>query len=89
MLRIDCPFCGPRDEIEFAYGGDAERVRPPMEETDESIWNNYVFLRNNPKGAHQEYWLHQHGCRAWLKVTRDMISHEITDVSFADGKDEA
>ena len=25
MLRIACPFCGPRDEVEFRYRGDAMR----------------------------------------------------------------
>ena len=28
MLRIRCPWCGERDEIEFRYRGDARRVRP-------------------------------------------------------------
>ena len=28
MLLIDCPWCGPRDEIEFSYGGEAHRARP-------------------------------------------------------------
>jgi sarcosine oxidase subunit delta len=28
MLLIECPWCGPRDEIEFSYGGEAHRVRP-------------------------------------------------------------
>ncbi|MBV8909619.1 MAG: sarcosine oxidase subunit delta, partial [Gammaproteobacteria bacterium] len=28
MLRITCPCCGERDEIEFRYRGDASRSRP-------------------------------------------------------------
>ena len=28
MLRIRCPWCGVRDEIEYRYRGDATRVRP-------------------------------------------------------------
>ena len=28
MHRIDCPWCGPRDEAEFAYRGDATVRRP-------------------------------------------------------------
>ena len=23
MLLIDCPHCGPRNEVEFRYGGEA------------------------------------------------------------------
>jgi len=83
MLRIDCPFCGLRDETEFTYGGDASRKRPQLEEKSLNVWNEYVFLRTNPMGGHQEYWLHQHGCRSWLKVTRNTVTHEITEVSFA------
>ncbi|MCR9214555.1 MAG: sarcosine oxidase subunit delta [Proteobacteria bacterium] len=84
MLRIDCPFCGLRDETEFVYGGDASRKRPDLQETSQDVWNDHVFLRDNPKGPHLEYWFHQHGCRSWLKVQRDVATHEITDVRFAD-----
>ncbi len=28
MLLIHCPWCGPRDEIEFKYGGEAHITRP-------------------------------------------------------------
>jgi sarcosine oxidase subunit delta len=83
MLRIDCPFCGLRDETEFSYGGDASRARPALEESSETVWNTYVFLRSNPKGLHEEYWFHQHGCRSWLRVTRDMITHDIDKIEFA------
>ncbi|MEH6546988.1 MAG: sarcosine oxidase subunit delta [Sneathiella sp.] len=83
MLRFDCPFCGTRDETEFVYGGDASRTRPDMSNTDMKVWNDYVFLRENPKGPHAEYWFHQQGCRSWLKVNRDVVTNEISDVTFA------
>jgi methylglutamate dehydrogenase subunit B len=83
MLRIECPFCGLRDETEFVYGGDASRIRPDMSDTDMKTWNDYVFLRDNPKGPHAEYWFHQHGCRSWLKVGRDVVSNKISSVTFA------
>ncbi|MEH6527699.1 MAG: sarcosine oxidase subunit delta [Sneathiella sp.] len=83
MLRFDCPFCGKRDETEFVYGGDASRTRPDMSTTDMKVWNDYVFLRENPKGPHAEYWFHQQGCRSWLKVNRDVVTNEISDVTFA------
>lgn len=80
MLQIPCPFCGPRDHAEFAYGGDASRSRPPEGETDIATWSAYVFLRDNPRGRHQEYWQHVHGCRMWLCVTRDTVDQTIDSV---------
>lgn len=77
MLRIPCPFCGPRDHAEFTYGGDASRLRPAEDDTDRIRWSEYVFQRDNPRGPHREYWQHVHGCRGWLCVTRDTATHEI------------
>jgi heterotetrameric sarcosine oxidase delta subunit len=83
MLRINCPVCGLRDETEFTYGGDATVVRPPMEEADPAKWLDYVFFRNNPRGQHREYWHHVTGCRQWLVVNRDTLTHEIGAVCLA------
>ena len=77
MLLINCPWCGPRDETEFSYGGDATVVRPAMDEADPKVWLDYVFMRDNPRGAHREYWHHASGCRQWLVVERDTLTHEI------------
>lgn len=79
MLLIPCPWCGPRGHSEFTYGGDAEVKRPsdPLATSDEE-WSAYVYLRDNPRGAHVEYWHHHAGCRAWIKVLRDTLTHEIT-----------
>ena len=77
MLRIDCPYCGLRDHAEFAYGGDATRVRPDHADTDFGRWNDYVFLRDNPRGPTREFWHHVHGCRQWLVVERDTLNHQI------------
>jgi len=83
MLRLQCPVCGLRDETEFSYGGDATVQRPDMNETDLKVWHDFVFLRDNPRGAHLEYWHHVHGCRQWLVVERDTQSHEIGDARLA------
>ena len=82
MLRITCPFCGERDHTEFHYGGDATVAFPGLENTDPEAWMDYVFNRDNPKGPHQELWQHAQGCRSWLRVTRNTVSHEITDVAY-------
>ncbi|MEE8272140.1 MAG: sarcosine oxidase subunit delta [Alphaproteobacteria bacterium] len=76
-MRIPCPYCGPRDAAEFAYGGDASSARPDPETADPDAWYSHVYLRRNPMGAHVEYWHHAQGCRLWLKVRRDTVSHRI------------
>jgi len=81
MLLINCPYCGPRDEHEFSYGGEAHIVRPKQpEKLSDEEWAGYLFLRTNPKGAHRERWCHAHGCRRWFNVERDTLSHKIVAV---------
>lgn len=80
MLQIVCPYCGERDHVEFVYGGDANQPYPDIDDSDLDRWTEFVFVRDNPKGAHSEYWQHQHGCRQWLLVVRDTVTHEINSV---------
>ena len=79
MLLITCPWCGPRDETEFHYGGEAHRAYPadPYALND-AEWADYVFARPNPKGRFAERWSHSAGCRRWFNVVRDTVTHEIT-----------
>jgi len=79
MLRIACPHCGLRDEVEFRYRGDASVVRPAPEAGAEAF-AAYVFDRDNPAGWHVEWWHHVHGCRRVLKVLRHTLRHEIAAV---------
>jgi len=83
MLRIRCPHCGERDEVEFRYRGDAGRVRPASD-AGLGAFNSYVFERENPRGWHLEWWLHVGGCRRLLKVSRHTVTHEIADVKDAE-----
>jgi heterotetrameric sarcosine oxidase delta subunit len=76
MLLIPCPWCGPRNQIEFTYGGDATLPRP-ADNVSIAEWFAYVYLRDNPKGPHDELWLHSAGCRSWFKVRRDTRTHDI------------
>lgn len=82
MLRIRCPHCGERDEIEFRYRGDAGRVRPAAD-AGLDAFNSYVYERDNPRGWHLEWWLHAGGCRKLLKVARHTLTHEIAAVAGA------
>jgi len=76
MLRIECPWCGPRDEPEFTYGGETGITRPPAKCSDEA-WARYLYFRSNPKGEHAERWCHSFGCGQWFNALRDTMTHEI------------
>ncbi len=78
MLRIDCPYCGPRPEIEFRYGGEAHIARPDDPATlDDEQWADFLFMRRNTKGRFRERWVHAAGCRQWFNAVRDTVSYEI------------
>ncbi|HET8609363.1 MAG TPA: sarcosine oxidase subunit delta [Burkholderiales bacterium] len=78
MMLIECPFCGPRNYTEFTYGGDAGITRPrePDAVTD-AEWTDYLYVRNNPRGMHDELWYHSAGCRRWITVHRDTLTHDV------------
>ncbi len=81
-MRITCPHCGERGNDEFFYLGAAGLTRPEAAAPPEA-WHEYVYLRDNPAGAHNELWQHVHGCRRWLVVTRDTRTHVIAAVADA------
>lgn len=75
MLVINCPYCGPRPEIEFQYGGEAHIARPRDPSTlDDETWGAFLYLRSNPKGIHAERWRHIHGCARFFNALRDTVS---------------
>lgn len=74
---IPCPHCGNRPKEEFTVKGAA--LPRPQTASSAEVWYDYVYLRDNPRGAHDEYWHHTSGCRRWLVVSRDTASHEISD----------
>jgi heterotetrameric sarcosine oxidase delta subunit len=78
MLLIPCPWCGPRDDIEFYYGGEAHITRPadPAALADRE-WAEYLYMRANPKGRIAERWVHSAGCRRWFNLVRDTTTHRI------------
>ena len=83
-MRIDCPHCGSRDIQEFVYRGDASVSRPdPDGENALEHFVEAVHLRANPAGRHVEHWYHAGGCRAWVRVERDTLTHEIESTTFA------
>ncbi len=77
MLLIHCPYCGERPEIEFVYGGPAHRVRPPRPaELSDEEWVQYLYMRDNPRGAHAERWRHIHGCGRFFNALRDTTTDQ-------------
>ena len=81
MFLLTCPFCGPREETEYHYGGQAHVHYPedPSALSDEA-WAEYVFYRDNPKGPFAERWSHAGGCRRWFNVVRDTATYEVLAV---------
>lgn len=78
MLLIPCPWCGPREEREFHYGGQAG-VSFPAGPVDDRTWGQYLHYRDNPAGPFRERWVHVHGCRRWFVVVRDTTTHAIIE----------
>jgi len=77
MQLITCPWCGPREETEFHYGGQAHVTYPenPAALSDQE-WAHYVFFRDNTKGAWAERWSHSAGCRRWFNAIRDTVTYQ-------------
>lgn len=75
MQIFSCPFCGPRPEYEFHFGGDLGNHRPEGPDVPANIWAEYLYFRNNPKGAAQEIWQHI-PCGEIFAMRRDTVTME-------------
>ena len=83
MMLIPCPFCGPRNEDEFACWSEAiPRPGDPSSLSD-AQWVDFVYNHRNPKGPVREQWWHARGCRRWILVERDTHTHEVLSASAA------
>jgi sarcosine oxidase subunit delta len=84
-MLINHPLLGPRDISEFTILGDAsliERPDPKIKDTG-TAFHEYLYLRDNPAGEHQELWFHEQGDQSWLVVSRNTLTHDITKVELA------
>jgi sarcosine oxidase subunit delta len=82
MQLIPCPFCGPRSEAEFHFGGDFGNVRPEGHAAvTDSAWSDYLHSRNNRRGASSEVWMHL-VCGELFKLERSTVDHTIEKSSF-------
>lgn len=83
-MRISCPYCGERSLDEYVYHGDASVFRPDPSAADAAAaFYAYGYERKNIAGPTDELWYHGAGCHAWLVVTRDTRTHEISSVKPA------
>ncbi len=84
-MIINHPILGPRDSQEFTYLGDASLIDRPDWQAEDAAdqFHDYLYLRDNPAGAHRELWFHEQGDRSWLVVTRNTETHEILNVELA------
>jgi sarcosine oxidase subunit delta len=78
---IRCPHCGPRPKEEFTIRGTA--LPRPAPEAEPGAWFAYVYERENRRGPLAEHWHHSSGCRRWLVVERDTLTHEVSAVRDA------
>ena len=75
MLLIRCPWCGPRDEVEFRYGGQAGIAYPPDPATRSTTPPGPTTCscattrraRSRSAGATPP------GCRRWFNAVRDTL----------------
>ncbi|MCB1882534.1 MAG: sarcosine oxidase subunit delta [Geminicoccaceae bacterium] len=81
-MRLPCPHCGPRSSAEFTYLGAAAPKRP-VDDAPLEAWHDFVFIRDNPRGPIDELWRHRLGCGAWIVVTRDTLTHDVTGAVLA------
>ena len=77
MLNLTCPNCGvTAEETEFHAGGEAHLTRHGPGSSDQDF-EDYLFMRANPKGVHFERWRHVNGCGKWFHVARSTTTLEI------------
>jgi sarcosine oxidase subunit delta len=77
MLILECPCCGVTgEETEFHAGGEAHLKRHSVGSTDDQF-EEYLFMRENPRGVHLERWRHNNGCGKWFHAARCTMTLEV------------
>ena len=81
MLVLTCPWCGPREEIEFRYGGEAGVAAPTPRwrgaRTASPARRRRASCSSAPtrRAPSRERWHHSHGCRRWFSIRRSTVTH--------------
>ncbi len=79
MLLINCPHCGERAQTEFDYVRSLDSIVRLAMPADEAL--KTLFERANPRGVDDEIWRHSRGCRQFLNMRRNRVTHEIISMS--------
>ncbi|MCB1383520.1 MAG: sarcosine oxidase subunit delta [Notoacmeibacter sp.] len=76
MLLIRCPYCEEeRPELEFRGAGEAHIARPvTIADITDAEFEDYFFIRSNPRGLAFERWRHMHGCGRFFNAARDTVT---------------
>ncbi len=76
MLLIPCPYCEEeRPELEFRHAGEAHVARPAdITDISDEAFEQFFFIRQNPKGIVFERWRHIHGCGRFFNAARHTVS---------------
>ncbi len=82
MLLIPCPNCGPRAQAEFVFERPVETIFGV--DTPTAALVEKLYTRTNPRGVSVELWRHARGCRGWLRIDRNTVTHVIGAVSLWD-----
>ena len=78
MQVFHCPFCGPRNEIEFHFAAEAGKPRPePADAVSDAQWAEYLYNNAAPRGGAREVWVHL-TCGEFFVMTRDTLTREVT-----------
>ena len=78
MMLIACPHCGPRAQAEFAYERTRDSIVTIAMAPDVAMTT--LFERTNQRGVDDELWRHSHGCRRFILLRRNRVTHEILSV---------
>ena len=79
MLLIPCPHCGDRAQSEFDYVRTLDSIVTLAMPSDEAMTT--LFERTNPRGVDAELWRHSQGCRQFMTMRRNRVTHEIVSVA--------
>ena len=80
MFLIPCPHCGPRAQAEFVFERPLETIFGVDTPTPELV--EKLYTRTNARGLSAELWRHSRGCRAWLRIDRNSVTHVISAVAL-------
>ena len=75
MKIMNCPLNGPRNVLEFVWGGEVKTMPDPVRCSDKE-WAEYTFLENNTAGVVREWWCHVPSSY-WFIVERNTVTDEI------------